>query len=361
MKRIGILGGTFDPVHLGHTELAYKAYEELKLDEVYVIPSGQPPYKDNSLISPGKDRLNMLREAFKDVPFVKISDIELKRSGDTYTVDTLTELTSAEPDSIFYLILGKDAYTKFPEWRESARIAQMAEPVCYDRTDISSKAVRDRIACCMPTEGLISPLVRKYADDHGLYQNPRYEAIKASLKGLLNPHRYEHTLGVASTAYAIAEACGYDVNRAYLAGLLHDCAKHISDEELILEAEKHGEKLTAQELKYPNNLLHSKVGSFRAKEIYGVEDAEILGSIYYHTSAKPCMNMLEKIVYISDFIEPGRKIDIQPSLQELREMSLRDPEETFKTILKHTTEYLLETYKNDICDETLSAYKYYCE
>lgn len=361
MKRIGILGGTFDPIHIGHEELAKRAYEELQLDKVYVIPSGQPPYKDNSLISPAADRLNMVREAFSDVPYVIISDMEIKRPGDTYTVDTLTELAEDEPDSTFYLILGKDAYSRFPDWRDSARIKELATPVCYDRSSISSKLIRDRISCGMPTEGFLSPSVRRYADDHGLYLNSRYEAIKASLRSLLNPHRYEHTLGVAQTAFTIAEACGFDVHRAYLAGLLHDCAKHMSDEDLIREAENHGETLTAQEIKYPNNLLHSKAGSYRANEIYGIEDREILDSIYYHTSGRANMSLLEKIIYISDFIEPGRKINIKPSLSELRSQSLYDLEGTFKTILKHTTEYLLETYKNDVCSETLSAYKYYCE
>lgn len=187
----------------------------------------------------------------------------------------------------------------------------------------------------------------------------RYEDVISSLRMLLNPHRFKHTLAVAETAYRIASATGSNAERAYLAGLLHDCAKHLSDSELIEAATNHGETLGEQELKYPNNLLHSKVGSFRAREVYGIDDSEILSSIYYHTTAKPDMSLLEKIIYVSDFIEPGRKIDMEPSLDKLRELALIDIEKTFLIILEHTTAYLIDTYKEDICKDSLLAYYHY--
>ena len=125
--RIGVYGGSFNPPHTGHTLAAAELIEKLKLDKLLIVPAADPPHKSLALGSPGPlDRLAMCQSAFYRVPKTEICDIELRREGKSYTVDTLAELRAAHPRDQFFLVMGTDMFLSFDSWREPERIASMA-------------------------------------------------------------------------------------------------------------------------------------------------------------------------------------------------------------------------------------------
>ena len=129
--------------------------------------------------------------------------------------------------------------------------------------------------------------------------------IKRFLKKKLNPARYEHTLGVAYTCQALAMRYEYDLRKAEIAGLLHDCAKRFDGEVMLLKCQKRGLSISEGELLEPS-LLHAKLGAWYAREKFGIQDPEILSAIGCHTTGKEGMTLLDKILYVADYIEPGR-------------------------------------------------------
>ncbi len=181
--------------------------------------------------------------------------------------------------------------------------------------------------------------------------------LSGQLSEELDKKRYAHTLGVAYTAVSLAMAHGTDMYNAYLAGLLHDNAKCISSEKKRKLCKKHDIVLNEAEDKNPD-LLHAKLGAIRAREKYHVEDRAVLEAIKYHTTGKPAMTELEKIIYIADYIEPNRKM--LPGLPEIRTTAFRDLNRAMVLILKNTLAYLRE--KGVFIDPmTLETYEYYKE
>lgn len=180
--------------------------------------------------------------------------------------------------------------------------------------------------------------------------------LKKKLKDELTKQRYEHTLGVAYTASAMAMAHGTDIKKALFAGVLHDCAKCIDDEIKIAKCEKYGLTVTDYE-KTHSYLLHAKLGALLAKKNYNIEDEEILSSIKYHTTGKPDMTALEKIIYIADYIEPCRK-EI-PGLNDIRKTAYADLDLCMYQILQSTILYLKKSLGDDIEENTKEAFRYY--
>ena len=133
--RLGLLGGTFDPVHYGHLLLAEQCREQCALDEVWFLPSHRPPHKTGAAISPGTARVEMLEFATAGHSRFVVSRLELERGGTTFTVDTLEQLKEEDPDRELFFLIGGDSLHDLPTWREPARIAQLATIVAVNRGD----------------------------------------------------------------------------------------------------------------------------------------------------------------------------------------------------------------------------------
>ena len=213
--KIGILGGTFDPVHYGHLRLAEEARELWPLDRLFFIPAQTNPLKRDVSSAPAEHRLAMLRAALADRPDGDVLDLELERPGPSFTVDTLKELKARHPHDRFVLILGMDAFQLFPQWKDRAGILALADlfvaarpgtvaidpasvleiespgSICYDQTqdeyrfdsgallkvrtttslDISATALRRRVAAGGSIRYLTPPAVIDYIEQHGLYRS----------------------------------------------------------------------------------------------------------------------------------------------------------------------------------------------
>ena len=162
------------------------------------------------------------------------------------------------------------------------------------------------------------------------------QKIKKELSKELDSKRYEHTLGVAYTASCLAMRYDYDITKAYIAGLLHDCAKCMSHNERINYCKKNNLEVTEIEKTNPS-LLHAKVGADLSKRKYGIEDEEICSAVRYHTTGRPNMTLLEKLVYLADYMEPNRTID---GIDELRRLTWTDPDEALAMGLEMTMTYV---------------------
>lgn len=179
--------------------------------------------------------------------------------------------------------------------------------------------------------------------------------IQHTLKKELDENRYHHTLGVMYTSASMAMRYDVDVQKALYAGLLHDCAKCIPSDKKIHLCEKYGLPVSSVEKKNPS-LLHARLGAYLAHEKYGVKDEEIICAIESHTTGRPGMSMLEKIVYIADYIEPGRRE--LPNMADVRQLAFRDIDECLYRILKDSLAYL--DSKNITVDPmTQRTYDYY--
>lgn len=161
--------------------------------------------------------------------------------------------------------------------------------------------------------------------------------LRKKIEKVQDAKRFEHTLGVEYTAAALAMCHGASVEDARLAGLLHDCAKCFSDEKRLSVCEKKNIPITEIEGRNPF-LLHAKVGAFLAKEKYGVENRDVLNAILYHTTGREGMSLLEKIIFVADYIEPGRKQ--APNLPEIRRLAFQDLDKALLWILEDTLKYL---------------------
>lgn len=394
MKKIGIMGGTFNPIHNAHLMMAQAAYEQYELDEVWFMPSGNPPHKQKTNIASGHHRKRMVQHAIDEIPHFIFSDLELQREGLTYTCDTLEFLHSQRPELQIYFILGGDSLQGFHDWYQPEKIVNLCTvlatsregvsdpetealcrelsrrlqgtilPVRMPQFRISSAMIRERLANGQAADGLCPEKVVRYIELHGLYgtvmaNKPcRDKELLACLSATLRPKRYRHTLGVAYTAANLAVCHGVDSKRARLAGLLHDCAKYYTDEEMYILCEENGLHLNPAEQKNPA-LVHSKLGACLAHDRFGVNDEEVCSAISYHTTGRPGMTALEKIIYLADYIEPYRKMDCRPySLDEIRRTCFHDLNKGLQMTLRNTVSYL-ESSGMTMDPVTMETYQYY--
>jgi len=193
-ERLGILGGTFDPIHLGHLILAEELKEELGLHKVIFVPSANPPHKENPYISSAKDRLMMTKIAIQDNPNFLLSDLELKREGKSYTIDTLNEFKRLYPDSELFLLLGSDVLEEIQSWKEPDKIFEqvkvaMALRPGFDKIDlenrfvkksiliqinglnISSTQIREKVKAGKSIRYLVLPGVEEFVQAKNLYKD----------------------------------------------------------------------------------------------------------------------------------------------------------------------------------------------
>lgn len=195
-QRIGILGGTFYPIHNAHLACAEQVYEACKLDRVLIVPACVPVFKKDQHVTDAAARCEMCKLAIADNPALSLCTLELDRAGDTYTVDTLEELTRTTPDTDFFFIVGMDAFVTLPQWKDATRLAQLATFICVTRPgftldanaqkqldeagfryhmvemdplDISSTEIRDRVARGESITELVPPAVCDYIANNGLY------------------------------------------------------------------------------------------------------------------------------------------------------------------------------------------------
>ena len=355
---IGIYGGTFDPPHWGHITAARAAMEQLGLDKLVLIPDRVPPHKalPEGSASP-EQRLEMAALATAELgKRAEVSDRELRRSGPSYTSDTLAALRREHPEDMLWLLMGSDMFLSLQTWHAPEEIMALARIAPFSREaadesaafaaqqsrleraygaqirivqnpevrELSSTEVRAALAAGRGSD-LLPPAVYGYVLREHLYGTHKAltgltpDELRPIALSYLKPKRMPHVLGTEQEAVRLVRRYGGDETQARIAALLHDCTKKLDMAQQLALCERYGimlDELEQRALK----LLHSKTGAAIARDVFGVEDA-VYDAILYHTTGKPDMTRLEKIIYLADYIEPTRDF---PGVDELRKTVYED-------------------------------------
>ncbi len=395
-EKIGLFGGSFDPVHKGHISIMQSALDDVGLDRLIVIPASDPPHKNKSDMLEASQRLLLLHEALDNImdSRIEISDYEINKNATGYSFETVLHFKEIYPDDRLYFIMGYDSLRDLDTWKNPEIICENADLLVAGRdgvsnsdamkltdevskryncgvlvlsmkqVDISSSKIRqmlaknpDSLLSYIPSEVFALIYLNGF---YGVCDLPfaipkDFKPVTEKLKETLKHTRFIHTLGVAYTAAQMALKWGCDMNDAILAALLHDCAKCNSDAENLEILKNAGIEVTKSEINAPQ-LLHSKAGTLVAKDIYGIEDEKILNAIRLHTTGAPDMSLLEKIIFIADYIEPGRyKIK---NLPYIRRIAFEDIDLCLVKIFKNTINYI-NRIGGFIDPQAVKAYDYY--
>ncbi len=334
MQKIGIFGGTFNPIHNGHLAIAAAAMQEYSLDKIIFLTSGNPPHKQGRRIPDGKIRHIMVKRSISGKDGFEACNWEILRSEPSYTYTTLMHFSEVYKGDEIYFIIGGDSLRDFDKWYKPEEILKLCTLLVYDRTggrhsadfaksisgariDISSTEIREKVKNNEDISGLVPDSVRDFILRNNLYKP--VDNFEQKLKTMLVPDRFRHSLGVRDTAVRLAKIYGADEKKAEIAGLLHDNAKNMPD--MLKRCEDLEAELDEFELKNPV-LIHAKLGAETAKCEFGITDREIIDAIRWHTIGRENMSLLEKIVFVADLTEPGRDFPDAPMLRELSERNL---------------------------------------
>ncbi len=372
MKKIAIFGGTFNPVHIEHVKLCERAVIELGLDKLFIMPTYLPPHK-NTIPAPAEDRIEMLKIAFAHIENAEISDYEITQKGKSYTYLTAEHFRGEYPDAKIYFIMGGDMLNDFKNWRYPERILNAVDIATFGREDyfndydglekfftenfgktftrlnytgksFSSTKIRVYSAFGLDVSGLTPDGVKEYIEKNHLYGGDKYmEFIKKHL-----PYkRVKHTADVVDKAMQKVKELGLDGEKVRIAATLHDCAKYLDKSKV--------EGFTMPD-DVPQPVEHAFLGAFVAEKL-GVIDPEILDAIKYHTSGKPNMSTLGKLIFVADMVEDGRTYE---GVEHLRKLYEGDFEKCFVECLREEVLHLVNK-KSYIYAKTLDAYDYYCK
>jgi len=361
--KIGIYGGTFHPIHLGHMAAAEFAAKQLHFDRLYLIPTGDPPHKELGANDVGAlHRLEMAAIAAETFPCeAEALDLEVRRAGKSFTLDTLRELKKRFPKDRLYFLMGTDMFLTFHKWKNPEKIAKLCTLCAFDRRadshgmlenqrqslkkelgasvevltlphvlDISSTQVRSILARGLAggageARAYLDPQVYGYILREGLYgtgadlKQLSLEDLRCAALSMLRHRRVPHVLGTEEEAARLALRWGVDEASARRAALLHDCTKKCGREQHLALCRQYGIRLDAEEQK-DEKLLHALTGAAVARHVYGLSQPEV-SAIRWHTTGKADMTALEKIIYLADYIEPTRSFC---DLTELRSLAYKD-------------------------------------
>lgn len=339
--KIGISGGTFDPVHKGHIESALAAAQQLNLNKVIFVPGGEPPHKLDRRITPAEDRLAMLKAAIAAYPNLEISQFEINRKEYSFSIDTVRHFKEeyGSETELFYII-GADVAGELEHWKDYKELFQLTSFAALLRPgyttdyfnkniqrtvsmgariftvdspmiDISSNEIRTAVKSntLQSIKDKVPAPVLEYIEKNQLYirEYPFDEGFaRENMRIRLKPERYEHCLRVSEEAVRIGKMVGADTEKCRIAGLLHDCGKNVSEHQLywldpslieIGKAKNGGNSA----------IIHGPAGAVIANKKYGIIDSEILEAIRCHVTGAPDMGLVAQVIFLADYTEPGRQ------------------------------------------------------
>ena len=382
--KIAIYGGTFNPPHRGHVESLQAVYEQAKPDRVLVIPASIPPHKELAAGSPdAEERLELTRLAFKELPYAEVTDMELTRTGKSYTSDTVAELLRKYPDAELMLAMGTDMFLSFETWHEyrylidnvtmlvfarregedekifkygeylESKYGAKINYIMHDPLPISSSEIRRLLPRRLGRELLPGAVFARIVKNGDYAAKPDFPWLREQSYAYLSPKRIPHVQGCEWEAARLAKRWGESEEDAAEAGILHDITKKLVLSEQLILSEKYG--IINDTYETANvKLLHAKTGAALARDLFNISD-RVYSAIRWHTTGKPDMTLLEKIIYMADYIEPNR--DFQ-GVDKLRKLAYEDLDAAMVLGLKMSLEDI-RSYGAEPYEVTVSAYEWY--
>ena len=382
--RIVFYGGSFNPPHCGHVEAAMTISELLKPDKLLIIPSNIPPHKELAEGSPdAQERLLLTKLAFADVPQAEVTDLELHREGKSYTATTVEQLLAQYPEAEMYLAMGTDMLLSFEEWYrfrflletltlavfvrsegEEAEMLRHAEylkqqygariiPLRHEPKAMSSRDIRDMLCRRMGASFLPEAVYARIIANGDYDAKPELYWLREKSYALLKPSRVAHVVGCESEAVKLAMKWGEDPENAAEAAILHDITKKLSLSEQLILCDKYGIINDTVE-EHNVKLLHAKTGAAMAKELFNISN-EVYEAIRWHTTGKTDMTLLEKIIYMADYIEPNRDFE---GVERLRELAYENLDAAMALGLKMSLEDI-RSYGQEPYIASIEAYEWY--
>lgn len=367
--RIAVYGGSFNPPHPAHVRAARLAYAALAPDKLLVIPAADPPHKALAAGSPPpEERFELTKLAFRDFPEAEISDVELRRGGESYTSDTVEELAREYPGAELWLVIGTDMLTSFERWHEFRSILVGAALAVLPRNEgelpeiercaarfealygarvriidaaplpMSSSEMRDMLVARRGADVLDGEVYARIIRLRDYGAKPQLDWLRERAYAYLKPKRIPHVAGCEQEASKLALRWGEDPGDAAEAGILHDITKKLSMDEQLILAEKYGivfDKFERENIK----LTHAITGAALSKELFGVPE-RIYSAIRWHTTGRADMTLLEKIIYIADYIEPTRDFE---GVERLRQLAYEDIDSAMALGLRMSLEELRQS------------------
>lgn len=364
----GLFGGTFDPLHNGHVSLVQAALASGEVDRMIVMPTGSPPHKKNQQVSMAGYRYDMAIQAFSGMPDVTVSDLEIRREGLSYTLDTIRLLQADLPTNTdLVLVYGSDILGEIEKWHQPAALMAACTLLVAKRggqdneedkkkaedltrrfsarirffpapaIDLSSSMIREAIELEKPYQQWLPERVVKTIRRHGIYNRQQVLSqldsglrdtladLERKMWPLLDRKRLLHSLNVMVYSAHLATLYDVDLKKACVAALLHDCAKCLPKHELREYAKMAGDLSLLDPA-----LAHGPAGAWMARTCFGVDDPDILKAIHYHTTGCAGMSNLDKIIFITDKVEPSRTYD---NLDEIRQLAETDLDASLRICL----------------------------
>jgi len=393
IKKLAIMGGTFDPIHMGHLVTAEEVRHEFDVDEVLFVPTGHPPHKSNINMTTCEHRYLMTVLATAANPYFKVSRIEIEREGVTYTIDTIKELKRIYGNEVqLYFITGADAIHKILNWKESRELLQICDFVAVTRPGynkeeliekieelnkqyetnihflevpalaISSSDIRRRLNEMKPIKYLVPQEVENYIKKHELYNyqirltDKEKEEMYQYVASKLSPKRYAHTRGVVEMALEYAKLNGLDYNETFIAALFHDIGKEIPRQESLALCEKYQIELDEYEKKHIH-LAHGKIGAVILERDWGISKPSILNGIKYDTLGRLNMTDLEKVIYLADMTEEGRSS--YKGKEEIKRLAQYNLDRAMYKALISSYNYVTNILKQEVHPITNELITYY--
>jgi len=336
--RIGIFGGAFNPPHIGHVNAAKTAAAENKLDILFVVPTGTPPHKPIPAGTPEpEERFQMTKNAFADSENTKVIDLEIYSREKNYTIDSVLFLQREHPGSEFFLLVGNDMYDSIDTWKDSDELLKIVTPVLLSRfvIDISSSAIREMLPARKGREFIDDQNYSSIIKHRYYGAKPDWDWLREKAHFMLDPLRIPHVDACEIEALRLAERWGVDLDDAHEASILHDITKKLDFTENMCIIAEHGIKL-GKLGRNEEKLLHSLTGALLAQSDFGVSKP-VADAIKWHTTGRAQMSMLEKVIYIADYIESTRDF---PGVDKLRKLAYDNIDEAMIMGLKMTVEDL---------------------
>lgn len=371
--KLAILGGSFNPVHIGHLALAEEVVASLGYDRLLLIPSFKSPFKAYPEGATAEDRLDMLAASVEGDRKITVEDCELRRGDVSYTIDTVAELEKRySPEGKIGVVLGDDLAAGFTGWMHAEALATKTDlivgrrvadgsipfpfvhrAVSNERIGLSSSEIRRRIADGGAWRYLVSEGARRIIEDRGLYgfcPGPVFfregddfrssdsvtAAVERAVRLSLTTSRYLHARAVALFAADLCGRFGLEPEAGYLAGIAHDICKELPPARMRELALADGSGQSELETAKPS-LLHARAAAVLLRERYGVGDEAVLEAVRLHIAGDVGMGPLAKVVYIADKLEPSR-MEVEGDRRVLARTD--DLQTLFDRTLRDTIEYL---------------------
>ncbi len=382
--KIAVYGGSFNPPHRGHVEAAHSVYKQLLPDKLLIIPTNIPPHKQLEANSPSpSERLALCRLAFEEVPKAEISDLEIRRKGKSFTFETVEILRKKNPGAEICIVVGTDMFLSFRTWfrwedilrtctlavlsRETddrEKIISFQETlerengakvyqIVHEPLPMSSTQVRSMLRAGLGSDFIPEKVYRRILRKGSYSARPELDWLWERTKEYLSERRIPHVKGVWEQAIVLARRWDEDEYDAAEAGILHDITKNLSYEKQLKLCKKYGIILSNAEKENPA-LLHAVTGAAMVKEKFGVPE-KIADAIRWHTTGKPGMTRLEKIIYLADYTEPNRDFD---GVEDLRVLCFENLDRAMELGLKMSLEDIRARGIEPFSD-TINAYEWY--